>query len=143
MTERFTIATLQKLQHLMESMLCEVKTGNWDAVAELDEQRRAIIGFNPDHEELLMAPSTSQQPLSTPLKSDEQSPTLPVHQYGPASSSHYKTLRNNLLILDEKINQSARHSRTSLIRENRELQAQVHAKKRYDMTKSAIIQSPG
>lgn len=111
MSEALTIAQLVKVHTLMLSMLEEAVNANWQELNRLDSERRVLLE------------NKNNNPLAEQSK----------------SGADYEDWCQKILALDTQINDTVLAARQQLIKENRELTAQMNAKKGYQTT--ATIQT--
>lgn len=111
MSQALTIAQLVKVHTLMLSMLDEAVNANWQELNRLDSERRVLL--------------------------DENSSSTLTEQSKPGAD--YEDWCQKILTLDTQINETVQAARQQLIKENRELTAQMNAKKGYQTT--ATIQT--
>jgi hypothetical protein len=116
MNPPLTIEELVSIHRLMQSMLHEAESGDWQALSELDAQRRQLIDQNNN-------PGLSNQPhfaLNTEVAKQD---TL-----------SYDALCKKILQTDAKITETVKNAKQLLVKENRSMRNQVVAKNGYAQT---------
>jgi hypothetical protein len=116
MIQALTQNELDSLHDLMQLMLREAESGNWQALDKLNSQRRVLIG-----------------------QTDERS--VSVHEQSLKSAAakvqtnlSYNSKCDEILQLDAKITDSVLLAKQQLVKENRNMRNQVDAKKGYAQT---------
>ena len=118
MNQALTTNELDALPELMQLMLHEAESGNWQALDELDSKRRLLIG------------QTDNANFSIQNQSI-QSPTAKAQ-----TSLSYHSKCDEILKLDAKITNSVVLAKQQLVSENRNMRNQIDAKKGYAQTAS-------
>jgi len=116
--QSLSIIELEHLFDLMNEMYMHACCANWEALARLDQQRRALIGYDsknsgPDIHNL------------QEIRADRSS-----------ECEQLDSLVEKIQHLDKQIIREARAARAKWMAENRGLSAQVKAKKQYAQTNS-------
>jgi hypothetical protein len=116
MNQPLTIEELVSIHKLMQSMLHVAESGDWQALSQLDAQRRQLIDQN-------YTSSSSKQPhfaLNTVVNKQD---TL-----------SYDALCKIILQTDAKITETVKTAKQQLVEENRSMRNQVVAKNGYAQT---------
>lgn len=117
MNQPLTIEELVSIQELMQLMLSEAESGDWQALSLLDAQRRQLIDQN------------NETGLSNSLNGAPNTAAM-SHQH----KVDYDALCEEILQLDAKITVTVKNAKQQLVEENRSMRNQVVAKNGYAKT---------
>ena len=107
---------LDSLHELMHIMLREAESGNWQALDELNNQRRVLIGQSDEENFSIQEQSTKSAAVKV------------------RTNLSYNSKCDEILQLDAKITDSVLLAKQQLVKENRNMRNQVDAKKGYAQT---------
>lgn len=116
MNKPLSMGDLIAINKLMQSMLFEAESGNWDALSRLDSRRRELI---------------SQSDRTDNLESSQSTQNPVADHY---DKSIYESECNEILQLDVRISETVKRAKLRLVEENRSMRNQVVAKKGYAQT---------
>lgn len=115
MSQPLTIEALVSIHALMQLMLQEAVSGNWQALNELDAKRRDIIQ--------LQGTSTNTAKATASTTDHDK--------------KKYNSWCENILQLDTQITETVQNAKQKLVEENRNMRNQVIAKKGYAQAASS------
>jgi hypothetical protein len=113
-----TIDELVSIYRLMQLMLHEAESGDWQALSLLDAQRRQLIDQNAKSE---FSNHVQARPMATSVNQDKLA---------------YDIQCNEILQLDKKITETVKNAKQQLVEKNRNIKNQVVAKNGYAKTAS-------
>ena len=123
---------LERLIVIMRKMQQQASCGNWQELARLDGERRALLQYDSAVEPLVAGSQSSEHSQERPCmlsrNRDNVSSTLPEH--------HQRSLVEEICNLDKQIINEALAARAKLLAKNQGLNAQVKAKALYAQTNS-------
>lgn len=125
---------LQELERLLEIMrdMHDISiSDNWQELARLDSERRALLRFDATVEVSDHLHQDQSTLIPKPL-----APAEPVDTDLPVELSHRDSLIQEILSLDAQILEVVQSKRQRLLDENRGLSAQLKAKQLYAKTSS-------
>ena len=129
--QSLSIIELEHLFDIMNEMHRHACCANWEALARLDQERRALIGYDTKNS------GSDEHTSSVSLRqssSDDDLQGIGVHR--SSDSEKLGSLVEKIQLLDTQIIKEAQNARTKWMAENRGLSAQVQAKKQYAQTSS-------
>lgn len=125
MSPSLSISALKEVKRVMEDMLVQADNQNWDALAQLDVNRRVLLDY-----EQLQAPAKAVSDIFSGSPSSSSSGLVNGHSTSE-QNTEYADICKSIIELDKAINHAVQRVRQSLVEEKRGLQAQVAAKKGY------------
>ncbi|MFK8079279.1 MAG: hypothetical protein AB8B97_03260 [Granulosicoccus sp.] len=122
---------LERLLNIMHDMHEYAKISNWEELLRLDNERRALLRFNPAQVESIgYEPTADVSTVKNLLNLDSKS----VDTSTPESCR--KALVREISDLDKQIISTVHVKRQRLLDKNRDLSAQTQAKRQYAQTSS-------
>lgn len=125
------IHELERLIAIMRKMHQEAEKADWQALARLDDERRALIQYDVAKRSLSDEPLLATLSFSNP--GNAQNADKLVHS---RKDEQYELMIAEIRKLDRQIISGVQAAREALLVQNRDLSAQVKAKQLYAQTSS-------
>jgi len=127
--QALSVADLERLIEIMRNMHVVATDSNWQELARLDSERRALLKFDSAQVMSITHNETSNELSGIPQATKHT-------KNNPAQDSYWQALVTQIVSLDKEIIHTVQSQRRRLLDENRGLSAQTRAKNEYAQTSS-------